>query len=91
MPTVYRKRSNALIHRSIGDECILLNTASGEVHKLNPAATCIWQKMADDTDIDSIASILLSDFEIDTDRSIADAKEFVKELTTLGLLEKLEI
>ena len=90
MPTVYRKYSHALIQRAIGDEYILLNTQSGNVHQLNPAAACIWRRMADDMDIEAIAAVLVENFAIDAETALADAQSFVTELSNLKLLEKTE-
>jgi hypothetical protein len=90
MPTVYRKCTHALIQRAIGDEDVLLNTQSGNVHQLNPSATCIWRRMADDMDIEAIAAVLVENFAIDAETALADAQSFVTELSNLKLLEKIE-
>ncbi len=90
MPTVYRKCTHALIQRAIGDEYVLLNTQSGNVHQLNPSATCIWRRMADDMGIEAIAAVLVENFAIDAETALADAQSFVTELSKFDLLEKTE-
>ena len=91
MPVVYRKRSDALIQRAIGDEDILLNRGNGHVHQLNASATCIWRKMADDMDIEALAEILRESFSIDAATALADANQFVTELNKLNLIEIKEL
>ena len=83
----YRRCSKSLIEREIDDECVIVDTLSGNVHQFNAAAACIWRNLEDDMDILSLAGVLHKNFRIDMDAAIADAETCVKQLCDLGLIE----
>ena len=83
----YRKQSKSLIEREIDDECVIVNTRSGNVHQLNPVAACIWCNLEDDMDLSSIAEILCEKFEVDMETALRDAEACLKALCNLGLVD----
>jgi hypothetical protein len=87
MPKRYRKHSKSLIEKEIDDECVIVDTLSGNVHQLNPAAACIWRNLEHDMDIMSLARILHETFKVDMVAALADAETCVTELCDLGLIE----
>jgi hypothetical protein len=89
MTKLYRKHANSLIQRNIGDECVIVNTRSGNIHQLNPVAACIWHKLEEDMGLESLAAILVEEFTVDAETALRDAEAFVTELRNLELIEEL--
>ena len=90
MTTRYRKNSNYLIQREIGDEFVIVHRDNGNVHQLNPVGACIWRNLAQYSDVVSLAEILVQEFEIDTDTAMRDVNGFVSELSRLQLIEAMD-
>ena len=85
----YQKTSNQLIQKNINKECVIVNIATGNVHKLNPVASCIWHNLVEDKDTGVLTATLIEEFKIDLATAQRDVETFTAELVNLGLLEEI--
>ncbi len=64
--------NTGLLFREVGDELLVLDTESDQVHQLNSAATTIW---------------LASEFDVGEDAAKRDVDETLERLRTIGLVK----
>ena len=86
----YRKKSKSLIQKDINEECVLVNMTTGNVHKLNPVASCIWRNLVDDSDTSLLIAALIKEFKVDLATAQSDVDIFTTELVNLGLLDEID-
>lgn len=68
-------------------EVMLFNPSTSQFYMLNPTMAFIWRECERPGSIDSLVSLLTSEFEgVDESTAIADVQKAVEELVSLGLL-----
>ncbi len=75
--------------RIIEDEAVLVDQDEGEVIRLNPIATEIWQAIDGKRTIDEIIDHIYQTFEVDRKRAQKDALRFLKQLARREMVEEL--
>lgn len=72
--------------RTIGDETVILDLASGKYFGLDPVGTRCWHLITQGLDMDAVIQALLAEFEVDEARLRADLQRLLSELQAHGLL-----
>ena len=86
------RRSKDYLLRTIAGETILIPTGaaarqlSGLV-TLNELGAFIWQQLADDCTLDTIAARITAEYDVDDATARADAEDFLQSLQEIGALE----
>lgn len=86
------RRSKDYLLRTIAGETILIPTGaaarqlSGLV-TLNELGAFIWQQLADDCTLDTIAARITAKYDVDDATARADAEDFLQSLQEIGALE----
>lgn len=86
------RRSKDYLLRTIAGETILIPTGaaarqlSGLV-TLNELGTFIWQQLADDCTLDTLAARITAEYDVDDATARADAENFLQSLREIGALE----
>lgn len=86
------RRSEDYLLRTIAGETILIPTGaaarqlSGLV-TLNELGAFIWQQLADDCTLDTIAARITAEYDVDDATARADAENFLQYLHEIGALE----
>lgn len=86
------RRSKDYLLRTIAGETILIPTGaaarqlSGLV-TLNELGAFIWQQLADDCTLDTIAARITAEYDVDDATARADAENFLQSLQEIGALE----
>ena len=70
----------------VGDEFILLDNASGQVHQLNVTASFIWEKCNGDNSIEDIASALTEAFELTQQQAVQDVRTVLEDFQSKSLV-----
>lgn len=89
------RRSNDYLLRTIAGETILIPTGaaarqlSGLV-TLNELGAFIWQQLADDCTLDTIAARITAEYDVDDATARADAENFLQSLQEIGALEHVQ-
>jgi hypothetical protein len=78
--------------RSIGGESLLvpLGTQVAEANgvvTLNATGRYIWELLADECSLDSVAAAVAERFDVDPQRARADAQVFLEAIARIGVLE----
>lgn len=73
--------------RSIGDRCVVINPARGEVHELDEVGSFLWKAVDGIQSLPQICARLIEEFEVEPAHAEADTSEFFRQLEILGLLE----
>jgi len=82
----YRIPSSAVV-QNVGAESVILNLDDGHYYGLDEVGTRIIELVAQDTDTDSIAACLESEYAASADRIRADLETLLQDLLSHGLVE----
>jgi len=90
----YSKKDD-IVTRCITDETIIVPIRGGvgdlnSIYTLNEMGTRIWELMNDQTDIDKMAEIISSEYEVSIEEAKKDIAEFLSSLESVGLIDKNE-
>jgi hypothetical protein len=87
----YSKKDD-FVARCIADETIIVPVRGGvgdlnSIYTLNEMGTRIWELMNDQTDIDKMAEIISSEYEVSIEEAKKDVAEFLSSLESVGLIQ----
>jgi hypothetical protein len=90
----YSKKDD-IVTRSIAEETIIVPVRGGvgdlnSIYTLNEMGTRIWELMNDQTDIDKMAEIISSEYEVSIEEAKKDVAKFLSSLESVGLIDKSE-
>jgi hypothetical protein len=86
LPTRLIPSDDAMV-RTIGDETVILDLASGKYFGLDPVGTRLWQLIGEGLAIDDACARLLAEYEVDEPRLRADVAQLLQQLLSHGLLK----
>jgi len=87
MTATYIARSSAIASRVLGGETMVMSVADSTFFTLNEVASTIWQAADGVTPLDEIvARHVCPEFDVTPEDAWTDANEFVRELSTHGIL-----
>jgi len=87
MTATYIARSSAIASRVLGGETMVMSVADSTFFTLNEVASAIWQAADGVTPLDEIvARHVCPEFDVTPEDAWTDANEFVRELSTHGIL-----
>jgi Coenzyme PQQ synthesis protein D (PqqD) len=72
--------------RQLGDECVMLDMASGYYFGLDPVGARIWQLLSETSSFAEIVERLAQEYEVTPEQAESDLVRFVEELKANGLL-----
>ena len=82
-----KRRVDGLMVRDVGDEVLLLDIESNQVHQLNSTASFIWRNCDDGRSAEEIAILLASEFDVEEDSAREDVTRTLRLLRELNVLE----
>lgn len=87
MPETYIARSSAIAARMLAGEMMVMNSTDSTFFTLNEVATAIWQSADGRTPLRAIVrDRICEQFDVAPEQAEADAKSFVAELSSHGIL-----
>jgi hypothetical protein len=72
--------------RQLGDECVMLDMASGYYFGLDPVGAHIWQLLSETSSFAEIVERLAQEYDVTPEQAESDLVRFVEELKANGLL-----
>ncbi len=81
------RRGDSIMIREVGEEIVVLDVESNQVHQLNPTASFIWRQCGQGVGADDIAARLAEAFDIDVETARRDTQTLLSALAGFGLLE----
>jgi hypothetical protein len=72
--------------RQLGDECVMLDMASGYYFGLDPVGARIWQLLSETSSFAEIVERLAQEYDVTPEQVESDLVRFVEELKANGLL-----
>lgn len=60
----------------------------GGIIKLNETGSFLWKKMTEDTDLQTLVTVLTNEYDVSKEDAEKDARSFVTMLLDAGILEK---
>lgn len=60
----------------------------GGIIKLNETGSFLWKKMTEDTDLQTLVTVLTNEYDVSKEDAEKDAQSFVTMLLDAGILEK---
>jgi len=76
-----------LLVRQIGEETVVLDRCSNQIHRLNQSASFVWQHCDGRRTVHQICDELIQAFDVDTSLAERDTEKLVEKFNALGLLE----
>ena len=88
MSATYIARSTAIASRVLAGETMVMSVLDSTFFTLNEVASTIWRAADGITPLHEIvARDVCHEFEVPIDEALADAREFVRELSAHGILQ----
>ena len=75
-----------LMARSVGDETVLLDLASGTYYGLDPVGARVWQLMSEGKPLSTVCDLMLAEYDVARDALEADMLRLLGELQAKGLV-----
>jgi coenzyme PQQ synthesis protein D (PqqD) len=75
-----------VVARHLGDDCVILDMATGTYFGLNAVGSRIWQLLAETGSTIEISERLAREYDVTPHQAAADLARLVDELTANGLL-----
>ena len=72
--------------RTVGDETVILDLASGTYYGLDPVGARMWQLMTDEQTLAAICDTLLDEYEVTREALEGDILRLTEELLAKGLV-----
>lgn len=76
----------SVVVAQVGEESILLNTASGRYYGLDPIGTSIWHALTNQPTVEQICAALLAEYDAEPDQLCADIERLLERLEACGLI-----
>ncbi len=88
MRSIYIARSSAIASRVLAGETMVMSVADSTFFTLNEVASAIWQAADGITPLEEIVvRDVCPQFEVTPQEALTDAHDFVRELSTHGILQ----
>ena len=71
--------------RQVGEECVMLDLASGTYFGLDPVGARVWQLLVERRPLDEVCATLAEEFDAPQERIEQDVRRLLDELVALGL------
>ena len=72
--------------RQLGDDCIILDMATGTYFGLDAVGSRVWQLLTENGSLEKISEQLAREYDVTPHQAAADLARLVDELTANGLL-----
>lgn len=76
-----------VVYRRLGETGVLVHLGTNEIFEVNETGARIWELLGEGHPIDTIASTLASEFEIDASTAQTECRQLVDELLSRKLIE----
>jgi hypothetical protein len=86
MASAMRHQQAPVSVRPIGDELLLLNTATHRIHQLNATASFIWRCCERAVSAEEIVGLMVANFVVDEHKALRDVVETLSRLRELSLV-----
>lgn len=84
--SVSGRQVGAIMVREVGDEVLLLDTESNQIHQLNRTASFIWRRLGSAHSPQAIAVGLAAEFDIEEGPALNDVMITLDRLRALNLI-----
>ena len=78
--------NSEVVARTVGDEAILLDLATGTYFTLNPVGAVVWRRLEAGDSIDEIVAAVLSEFDAAESVVREDVRVLLEDLASNGLV-----
>ena len=82
------KRSERAMARTVDDEVVILDIASGQFYGINDVGSLVWDLLEYDTTRDALIEAVTAEFDVDPAQAGDDIDSLVSQLSDAGLVEQ---
>lgn len=87
------KRNADFLYRSLAGQNVLIKVGSDAMDftgiiTLNDAGKFLWDSLESDTDIDTLAELLIDKYGIDKETALSDVSDFIENLRENGCIDE---
>ena len=72
--------------RTVGDETVILDLASGTYYGLDPVGARIWQLLADGKSLGEVCDVMFGEYDVAREALEGDIRRLTEELQAKGLV-----
>ena len=80
------ERNAKTISGRLHDEMVMMDMEQGKYFSLNQTATAIWELLEKPLTLEELCDKLTGEYDIDQEQCIEDIKEYLEEMSRLGLI-----
>jgi hypothetical protein len=84
-------RNSKTISGRLHDELVMMDLEQGKYFSLNPVATRIWDLLEKPMETVGICSVLLDEYNVNSEKCVIEVEELLAEMEKLGLVNSSEI
>jgi hypothetical protein len=85
-PSAIYRRADDLPFRTLGEETVVVNTRTREVHVLNGTGSRIWTLLSPARSVSDLVQALDGEFDLEAEEAAGEVTAFVEELVDKGLV-----
>jgi len=74
--------------RELDGDVVILDITSGRYFSINDVGALVWERLADDTDRDTLVEAVTETFDVDSATATADIDALLDQLTEAGLISE---
>ena len=83
----FARRSTVKV-KQVGEEMLVLDEDTGQIHQLNRTASFIWKQCDGNTSREMIAKRMIQAFDVEPADAVQDVQMAIDKLCELGLLTR---
>jgi hypothetical protein len=82
------KRSEKAMARTVDDEIVILDIASGQFYGINDVGSLVWDLLEYDTTRGALIKAVTAEFDVDSAQAGDDIDALITQLSDAGLVEQ---
>ncbi|MGA2091057.1 MAG: PqqD family protein [Endomicrobiales bacterium] len=84
------RKTRLIAARTIEGQAYIINTRTSMLHELDSTGTFLWEKIKSKHDEVTLTTLLMDEYDVESQTARIDVCDFLKTLQSLGLIEQCD-